>query len=151
VNPGFVEQLLSACHRATMLVHHAARMIVVTPVIHDVNGPEEFADIRHRRSEAVMIVALSGAEPWPVQIKNFWRKRNALGIKPKRVVDSDIEVLRRKRDRAASGIVAGQKLRPVIENLGGEDALLEGHDLRYLFGGRCSLCLRMDQRSGTGL
>src|SRR5262245_47550502 len=101
-----------------MLVHHAALMIVVTPVIRDVNGPEELADIRKRRAEAVMIVALPGAEPWPVQIKNLRRERNALGIKPKRVVDSDIELLRRERDRPASGIVPGQKLRPVIKNLG---------------------------------
>jgi len=134
-----------------MLIHHAALVVVMAPVVGDVDGSEELPDIRHRRAMTIMIVALPGTEPWPVQIENLRRKRNALGIKPKRVVDSNIEVLRRERDRAASGIVSGQKLRPLVKNLGGEDSLLEGHDLCHLFGGGCSPCLRMGQRSIDGL
>ena len=146
-----VEQFLAARHGATMLTDHASFVIIVAPVVRDVDGPEELFDVRHRRTMAIMIVAPPGVEPWAVKIENLRRKRDALGIKPNRIIDPDVKLLRRKRDGAAFGIVSGQELRLVIEDLGSEYALLEGDDFSHLFGGGPILRLRMGERSVNGL
>ncbi len=132
VDFGVVEQFFTAGHRAAMLVHHPALVIVATPVVGDVDGLEELRGIRNGHGEVAIVVSIARIEPWTVYIENLRRERGSFRIKSERIVDSDEELLRRKGDRTAFGIVAGQELRLVVENLGGEDAKLKGNDFVQL-------------------
>ena len=84
---------------------------------------------------AMIVMTIAGAEPAAdTGRRSADGKGNAFGIYPERIVYADKEIshLRREVDRAAFGIVAGEELGFVIEDLRREDTLLEGDNLGHL-------------------
>jgi len=122
-----VEDFLAARDRATMLVDPVEFVLIPAPDIADVHAPEQFVG-RHGCAVTV-VVSGAGVEPRLEDIENRRGERRPLRIAAERIVDADEELLRCQCNRPRGRVVVGQEFGFVVEQLGGEYALLEFDDL----------------------
>ena len=66
-----VEHLFAARYGAAVLAHHATLVIIVAPVIGEVDGLEDLRGIGHRHAEVAIVVAMTGIKPGPIQIEHL--------------------------------------------------------------------------------
>src|SRR5690242_3688139 len=93
-----------------------------------------------------MVMTLTSTQPGTVEIKNLRGEWGFSRIAPERIIDADEKLLRRQGDGSPLGIIAGEELGSLVEDLGREQSLLEGDDLSHLSRGRRRRCLRVAER-----